>query len=217
MSYNKTYAIIGLGRYGKTVAAELSNSGFEVLAIDVDQEKVNEIAPFVAAAKCANITDPEVVRQLGIGEIDVVIIAMAGSLEPTVMAIALCKEAGVKTVIVKCGNEMQEKIFTRVGADMTVFPEKESGARLAKNLVSSGFVDMLELSKDVSLVEINAKPEWVGKNLVELDLRRKFGVNIVAVKLGEELSTKIDPTKPISEEMKFIVVADKISIGKMLK
>ena len=110
MSYNKTYAIIGLGRYGKTVAAELSNSGFEVLAIDVDQEKVNEIAPFVAAAKCANITDPEVVRQLGIGEIDVVIIAMAGSLEPTVMAIALCKEAGVKTVIVKCGNEMQEKI-----------------------------------------------------------------------------------------------------------
>ncbi len=214
---NKTYAVFGLGRYGKTVAKTLSDGGAEVLAIDDDEEKVNEIAPEVAVAKCANITDPEVIRQLGIGDIDVVIIAMAGSLEATVMAIALCKEAGVKQVIVKCGNEMQERIFTKVGADMTVFPEKESGSRLAKNLVSSGFVDMLELSRDVSLVEITVKPEWVGKNLIELDLRKKFGVNIVAAKQGSELNTKIDPTAPITENTNFIVVADRVQVEKMMR
>ncbi len=214
---NKTYAVFGLGRYGKTVAKTLSDGGAEVLAVDTDEEKVNEIAADVAVAKCANITDPEVLRQLGIGEIDVVIIAMAGSLEATVMAIALCKEAGVKTVIVKCGNEMQERIFMKVGADMTVFPEKESGTRLAKNLASSGFVDMLELSRDVSLVEISVKPEWVGKNLIELDLRKRFGVNIVAVKCGSELNTKIDPTLPLTENMNFIVVADLSSVERMMK
>lgn len=217
MSYNKTYAVIGLGRYGKTVAKALSDNGFEVLAIDTNQEKVNEIAPDVALAKCANITDADVVRELGIGDIDVVIIAMAGSLEATVMAVTLCKEAGVKQVIVKCGTEMQERIFKRVGADMTVFPERESGQRLAKNLASSGFVDMLELSRDVSLVEINVRADWVGKNLIELDLRKKYGVNIVAVKTGAELNTKIDPAKPLEADMSFVVVADKSQIEKMLK
>ncbi len=214
---NKTYAVLGLGRYGKTVAKTLSDMGVEVLAIDTDEEKVNEIASDVAVAKCANITDPEVIRRLGIGDIDVVIISMAGSLESTVMAIALCKEAGAKQVIVKCGSEMQERIFKKVGADMTVFPEKESGKRLAKNLASSGFVDMLELSRDVSLVEITVKPEWVGKNLIELDLRRKFGVNIVAVKHGAELNTKIDPATPITENTNFIVVADRAQVEKMMK
>ncbi len=214
---NKTYAVFGLGRYGRTVAKTLSDSGAEVLAVDTDEEKVNEVAPDVAVAKCANITDPEVLRQLGVGDIDVVIIAMAGSLEATVMAIALCKEAGVKKVIVKCGNEMQERIFKKVGADVTVFPEKESGNRLAKNLISSGFVDMLELSRDVSLVEISVKPEWVGKNLIELDLRKKFGVNIVASKHGGELNTKIDPTAPLTENTNFIVVADRAQLEKMMK
>ena len=217
MTYNKTYAVFGLGRYGKTVAKTLSDSGFEVLAIDTDQEKVNEIAADVAVAKCANITDPEVIKQLGIGDIDVVIIAMAGSLEATVMAIALCKEVGVKKVIVKCGNEMQESIFKKVGADMTVFPEKESGTRLAKNLASSGFVDMLELSHNVSLVEINVKADWVGKNLIELDLRKKYGVNIVAVKCNGDLNTHIDPTQPLSANMNFVVVADKSQVEKMMR
>ncbi len=214
---NKTYAVLGLGRYGKTVAKALSDSGAEVLAIDGSEEKVNEIASDVAVAKCANITDPEVIKQLGIGDIDVVIIAMAGSLEATVMAIALCKEAGVKQVIVKCGNEMQERIFMKVGADMTVFPEKESGTRLAKNLVSSGFVDMMELSRDVSLVEISVKPDWIGKNLIELNLRQKFGVNIVALKQGENLDTKIDPKLPLTADMHFIVVADKSQVERMMK
>ena len=174
MSINKTYAVFGLGRYGLSVAKELTRSGAEVIAVDKDKNLVNEAIGFVPVCKCADVTDPDVIKQLGIANIDVVIIAMADSLEAGVMATTLCKEAGVPTVIAKCGNEMHQKILSRVGADKTVFPESESGTRLAKNLLSSGFVDIMELSKGVSVIELDVKPEWVGKNLIELDLRKKY-------------------------------------------
>ena len=149
------------------------------------------------------------------GAVDVVIIAMASSLEASVMAIMLCKEAGVPEVIVKCGDEMHRKIFFRVGADQVVFPENESGIRLAKNLLSAGFVDMIELAENVSMVELDVKAEWVGKNLLELNLRKKYGINVVAIKRGKEVSTLIDPEQPISADMELIVIANTSKLGKL--
>ena len=105
-------------------------------------------------------------------------------------------------------EEMHGKIFYRVGADKVVFPEKEAGTRLGKNLLSSGFVDIVELSKDVSMVELEMKPQWVGKNLIELNLRKKYSINVVAVLKGEEVITSIDPEMPFTENMKLIVIAD---------
>ena len=134
MSINRTYAVLGLGRYGRSVAEELVRNGAEVLAVDSNEEYVKDASATIPVCKCADITDPEVIQQLGIAEMDVVVVAMASSLEASVMAITLCKEAGVKTVIAKTGDEMQQKIMSRVGADVVVFPEKESGIRLAKNL-----------------------------------------------------------------------------------
>ena len=168
MAINKNYAVLGLGRYGRAVAKELVSNGAEVIAIDDNQDVVNEAAADLPICKCADVTDADVIARLGIAEVDTVIICMAGNLEASVMAITLCKEAGVKTVIAKCANEMHQKILLRVGADEVVFPENESGVRLAKNLLSSGFIDMISLSKDTSIVEIEIKPEWVGKNLIEL-------------------------------------------------
>ena len=195
MSNRRSYAVLGLGRYGRSVALELVAGGAEVLAIDNNEANVNAMAVDLPLCKCADVTDPDVLRRLDIGSFDTVIIAMAGSLESTVMAVMLCKEMGVETVIAKCGSEMHRKILTRVGADQVVFPESESGTRLAKNLLSAGFVDLLELARDVSMVEINVRPEWVGKNLMDLNLRRKYGINIVAIRRGEELITGIDPEK----------------------
>ena len=217
MSIRKTYAVLGLGRYGTAVAKELANSGAEVLAVDMDENVVNQAALQIPFCKCANITDPEVFAQLGIGDVDEVIIAMANSLEATVMAITLCKENGVKSVIVKCGNEMQQKIYTRVGADKVVFPEKESGVRLAKNLLSSGFVDMIELSKGVSMVELDVQPDWVGQNLIQLNLRRKYGINIVAVRNAGVVQTDVNPETPLTAEMKLIVIADTKKLTKLNK
>lgn len=215
MSIRKTYAVLGLGRYGRAVAKELADSGAEVLAVDADENIVNSAAGEIPFCKCANVTDPEVFAQLGIADMDVVIIAMANSLEATVMAITLCKEAGVKNVIVKCGNEMQQRIYTRVGADKVVFPEKESGIRLAKNLLSAGFVDMIELSKGVSMVELGVQDSWVGKNLIELNLRKKYGINIVAVRKNGAVQVDVNPETPLTKDMKLIVIANVAKLSKL--
>ena len=211
----KTYAVFGLGRYGTAVARELVKNGMEVIAIDIDQKIVNDAAAYLPICKCADLTDAEVIERLGIGNIDTVIVCMAGSLESSVMAITLCKEAGVKNVIAKCGNEMHQKILLRVGADQVVFPEKESGIRLAKNLLSSGFIDMISLSKDVSMVEIDVKDEWVGKNLIELNLRKKYGFNIVAIKKDGEVSVSINPEQALDRETTLIVIANIAKLGKL--
>ena len=215
MKINKTYAVFGLGRYGRAVAKELVDNGIEVLAVDMEQSIVNDAAAYLPICKCADVTDVEVIAQLGVAEIDTVIICMASNLEASVMAVTLCKEAGVKTVIAKCANEMHQKILLRIGADEVVFPEKESGIRLAKNLLSSGFIDMISLSKDVSMVEINVKKEWVGKNLVELNLRKKYGFNVVAVKKGEEVNVNINPEEALGEEETLIVIANTAKLGKL--
>ena len=212
----KTYAVFGLGRYGRAVAKELVDNGLEVIASDDEQDVVNDAAAYLPICKCANVTDADVIKQLGIADIDTVIICMAGNLEASVMAVTLCKEAGVKTVIAKCANEMHQKILLRVGADKVVFPENESGIRLAKNLLSSGFIDMISLSKDVSMIEIDVKEEWVGKNLIELNLRKKYGFNVVATKKGDKVTVNINPEQTLDAETTLIVIASTAKLGKLM-
>ncbi len=215
MSINKTYAVFGLGRYGISVAKKLAGSGAQVLAVDINEEVVDSLANEVPYCKCADVTVPETFELLGIKNVDVAVIAMANSLEASVMAIALCKEAGVETVIAKCGCEMHGKIFTRVGADRVIFPESESGTRLAKNLLNSGFTDMVELSEEVSMVESDIPDNWVDKNLIELNLRKKYGINVVAVRKGDEVSVNINPEEPLTKDMKLIVIAQTKTLAKL--
>ena len=214
MKAKKTYAVFGLGRYGISVARELVENGMEVIAVDAEERIVNDAAAYLPVCKCADVADAEVISRLGIGNIDTVIVCMASNLEASVMAVTLCKEAGARTVIAKCANEMQQKILLRVGADQVVFPEKESGIRLAKNLLSSGFIDMISLSKDVSIVEINVKEEWRGKNLIELNLRKRYGFNIVAIKKGEKVNVNINPEQVLDAESSLIVVANTSKLAK---
>lgn len=215
MSINKTYAVLGLGRYGRAVAEELVNNGAEVLAVDINQNNVNNAIETVPVCKCADITEPEVIKRLGIANIDVVIVAMASNLEASVMAITLCKEAGAQTVIVKCGNEMHQKIFKRIGADKVIFPEKESGVRLARDLLTSGFSEMIELSDDISMVEIDVKDEWVGKTLIDLSLRKKYTINVVAIRMNGDINTTVDPALPLEKGMQLIVIANTIKLQKL--
>ena len=214
MSINRTYAVLGLGRYGRAVAEELVKSGAEVIAIDENEEYVNDASAVIPICKCADITDSEVIEKLGIANVDVVIVAMAGNLEASVMAVTLCKEVGVPTVIAKSSNELHQKILSRVGADRVVFPEKESGTRLAKNILSSGFADLIELSEDISMVELEVKTEWEGKTLLQLDLRKKYSMNVVAIRKGEAVVTDIDPQMPLEKEMKLIVIAKVEKLNK---
>ena len=215
MDMKKTYAVFGLGRYGIAVARELVDHGMEVIAVDSEERIVNMAADELPICKCADVTDPDVIRELGISNVDVVIIAMANNLEASVMAVTLCKEIGVKTVIAKCANEMHQKILLRVGADKVVFPENESGIRLARNLLSSGFVDMVSLAKNMSMIELDVKREWVGKNLIELNLRKKHSINVVALRRGDMVSVDIDPHAPLSPDDKFIVIANTEKLSRL--
>ena len=215
MVKKKTYAVFGLGRYGKAVAKELVENGMEVLAVDTDIKIVNDAAAYLPVCKCADVTDPEVISRLGIGNIDTVIVCMAGNLEASVMAVTLCKEAGVRTVIAKSANEMHQKILLRIGAEQVVLPENESGIRLAKNLLCSGFIDMISLSKDVSMVEIDVKGDWVGKNLIELNLRKRYDINVVAMKKGGTVHVNINPEQPLDAETTLIVLANTAKLGKL--
>ena len=211
----KTYAVFGLGRYGIAVARELVENGMEVIAVDSDEQIIQAAADELPICKCADITSMDVIRQLGISNVDVVIVAMANNLEASVMAVTLCKEIGVKTVIAKCANEMHQKILTRVGADKVVFPENESGIRLAKNLLSSGFVDMVSLAKNVSMIELDVRPEWVGRNLIDLKLRKKYSINVVALRREDRVSVDIDPHAPLSAEDRLIVIANTEKLSRL--
>lgn len=215
MSINKSYAVFGLGRYGIAVAKELVNNGADVLAVDIDEDIVNSAVADIPFCRCADITDPEVIKQLGISNVDVVVVAMANNLEASVMSVILCKEAGVKMVIAKCADEMQGKILCKVGADKVVYPENESGVRLAKNLLSAGMVDLIDLSDDISVIEIPVREKWVGKTLIELDLRKKYAINIIAIRNGEDILINVDPNVQLSNEMQLVVIINKTNISKL--
>ena len=212
MSISNSYAVFGLGRYVSAVAKELLDNGAPVLAVEKNSKIVDDMAEEIPVCKCADITDPGVIKQLGISNIDVVIIAMAESFEASVMATMLCKEAGVKKVIVKCANESHCHILKKIGADEVVVPECESGIRLAKNILSSGFIDIVDISDNVSILEIETRPEWCGKTLRELELRKKYNINVLAVKSNGVTDVTFHPDDVITENMKMIVMADKQSV-----
>ena len=211
----KSYAVFGLGRYGLATAKELAAAGAQVLAVDRDEQAVQSAAAFIPLVKCADVTDPAVLEMLGISNFDVVIIAMAEHMEACVMAVMLCKEAGVPTVIVKCASETHGRLLSHVGADQVVIPENESGVRMARNLLSSGFVDVMELSGDVSLIEVPVKAEWVGKSLIELNLRKKYSINVVARKRGDAIDVTIDPAAPMQEGDALVVIAETAKLHKL--
>lgn len=215
MSTKKSYAVFGLGKYGEAVAKELSDRGMDVLAVDIDPKTVEDAVGILPVCKCADVTDPEVLEQLGIADIDVVIIAMASNLEASVLAVTLCRELGVGQIIAKCANETHRMILQRVGADSVVFPEHESGVRLAKNLLSSGFVDMISLSDEVSVVELDVKDEWVGKNLIELNLRKRYSVNVVAMKRNGTVDVEVNPELPLESGMTLIAIVNTKKLSKL--
>lgn len=215
MSIKKSYAVFGLGRYGKAVAKELIENGATVITVDMDSRIVDDLVDIFPICKCADVTDVNVIKQLGISNVDTVVIAIAGNFEASVMATMLCKEAGANNVIVKCANDMHCAILKKVGADMVVLPEYDSGIRLAKNLLSSGFIDIADISDNISILEIEPKTEWIGKTLRELELRQKYSINVIALKTESEIDVSMQPDDVISEVVRLIVIADKEKIRKI--
>lgn len=178
----KQFAVIGLGRFGTSVATELYKMGHEVLAVDSNMERVESIADHVTHAVCADATDEAQLAALGLGNFDVAVIGIGKDMQASILVTMLCKEQGVKLVLTKATSEMHAKVLQRVGADKIVFPERDMGARVAYNLVSTNILDYIELSPDYSLVEIAVPRQWEGQSMKELNLRVRYGINVMAIR-----------------------------------
>ena len=211
----KSFAVLGLGKFGTSVAEEMSRAGVDVLAVDMEEENVHNVVDIVTCAMKVDVRDSETLASLGLSNMDAVIVAITESLDASIMATITAKEAGVPMVIAKAKNDIHAKILKKVGADRIIIPEKESGTRMARCLVSGNFIDFIELSDKVSMVEISVRPEWVGKGLRELALRDKIGVNVIAIHSGNDMIVNIHPDTPLKEEDTLWVIASEKEIEKL--
>lgn len=202
----KQYAVFGLGSFGSSVAVTLQNLGCEVVVVDNRMERIQEIADDVSYAIQADMQDQEVIRSLGARNLDGVIIAVSEDMEASVMATIISKELGVPYVLAKARNEMHAKILRKLGADAVVFPERETGERIAKNLVSTNFADWIALSPEYSITEVAVPGSWSGKSLQELDVRRSHDVSVVGVVTGDKVEVNPDPNRPLGQDMVLILV-----------
>lgn len=210
----KSFAVLGIGKYGMSVARELSRAGAEVLAVDKNKERINEIADEVTCAICADVCDTDTMETLGLSSMDAVIVAITRSLNASILGTITAKEAGVPFVLAKAEDEIHTKILKKVGADKVIIPERESGIRTARNIISHNVVDFIELSKDICMVEHEVEKEWVGKTLRELDLRQKRKMNIIALRNNEEVIVNISPDIPMKQGMRLIVIMDRKDLPK---
>lgn len=215
MSRMKEIAVIGLGKFGRSVAEAYASAGGMVLAIDSDADKIQEISDIVTYAVRANVTDVDVVRTLGLSNVDVVVVAITDNLEASVMATILSKEEGVPYVMAKAQNEVHAKVLRKVGADKIIFPEKEMGVRVARNLKMDHLTDIVDLSDEYSIIEAKPPKTWVGKTLLQLDVRRKYGINIVGIRLNGDVELNVLPDMPLTEDMLLIVIGDNEQIERV--
>ena len=199
----KSYAVIGLGQFGMSVAETLAESDCDVLAIDAREENIQEIADKVTYAVRADVREPEVLRALGVQNVDVAVIAVAENMEASIMATMQAKELGVPYVLAKAMNALHGKILEKIGADRVIYPEQSMGLRVARNLMSGGFLDVFELSTEFSMAEFPVPTEWIGKSLQELQLRESHDINIIAIKVGDDVEINLDPMKPSGSRLAF--------------
>ena len=203
---NKQYAVIGLGRFGATVARTLHQLGYEVLAVDSNAEITQKFSDEVTYVVQADTTDENSLKAMGIRNYDVVIVAIGDDIQANVVTTLLLKELGVPYIVAKARNELHGKMLEKIGADRVVYPERDMGQRVAHNLVSNNVLDYIELSPNLSLVEVKTPSLFVGKTLSQADLRARFGVNVVAMKRGEQIIVPPLPSEVMQAEDILIIV-----------
>lgn len=211
----KQFAVIGLGRFGVSVAKSLYKQGYDVLAMDSDEERTQKFSDEVTHVVQADSTDENALKALGIRNFDVVVVAIGEDIQANVMTTLLLKELGVAYVVAKAKNALHGRMLEKVGADKVVFPERDMGIRIAHNIISRNVLDYIELSPDLSIVEVNAPRELIGKTLQQANLRPRFGVNVVAIKRNEELNVSPRAEDVIKDRDVLIVIGNTEGVLKL--
>jgi trk system potassium uptake protein TrkA len=196
---------------------KLNELGSEVMVVDNNEEIIQDISEYVTHAVQADATDENTIRSLGIRNFDVAVVTIGSDIQSSILITLMCKELGVKHVVAKAQNELHAKVLYKIGADRVVFPEREMGIRIAKNLVYENVLDYIELDPRYGIAEIYAPDEWVGKSVKELDLRTKYHINVLGLKKGADLNVQFDPEEELTEGTVLVVLGGNVDINKLEK
>lgn len=213
----KQFVVIGLGRFGSSIAKTLYNLGYDVLGIDSDEEIVQNLSDSVTHAVQADATDENTLKALGVRNFDVGIVSIGQDIQASILVALILKEVGLKYVIAKAQNELHGKVLYKIGVDRVVFPERDMGIRVAHNLISSNILEYIELSPDFSIVEVTAASEWYDKTLRQLEMRTRYGLNVVAIKRCNELKVSPNADDMIKKGDVLVVVGQNRDIEKLEK
>ena len=206
---DKNIIVLGLGRFGMSVATKLFEEGFYVTAVDSNYELIEKMANKVSSAIQADITEEIAMHSLGINNYDVAIIATGSDLEASIEATLICKDSGVKEVIAKASSNQHARILSKIGADRIVFPEFDTGQRLAKSLSGPSLMEIIDFSDEISLIKIKARKSWIGKSLVDLDFRNQYQMNVIAFERDNHMIIDFDPNLLIKEDDTIVLIGEK--------
>ena len=211
----KTYLVVGLGRFGTAVAQRLYALGSEVMAIDLHPELVQRIENKVTCAAVCDARDEEALRALGVRNYDCAVVAIGSDLATSVVATLNLKELGVAAVICKATGDTQRRALEKIGADRVIIPERESGIKLAQSLTSSSILDFIELSPDCGIAEMQTPSEWCGKSIRDLDIRAKYGVNVIAVRENGKVRVTLDTNRPLDASMTLVLLGENDRLARV--
>ncbi len=213
----RSFVVLGMGRFGQSVAKTLYELGYEVLAIDRDEEVIQNMTEYVTHAVIADVTDENILKSLGVRNFDVAVVTIGGDLQASILVTLMLKEMGVKYILTKARSEIHARVLQKVGADRVIFPEQDMGVRVAHNLVSTNILDYIELSPDYSIIEIAVPEPWVGQTLVELNVRVRYGINIMAIKNGNDINISPKADDKIKYDDVLVIIGANADINKLDK
>ena len=202
----KNIIVLGLGRFGYAVATILAQKGAYVTAVDSSYKTVEKIASLVSSSVQADITEELALKSLGINNYDAAIIATGSDLEASIEATLICKDSGINQVIAKASSESHARILEKIGADYIVFPEADTAERLARSLVGPNLLEVIEFSDEFSIIEVKAHKSWLGKNLIDLDFRNEYQMNVVAFERDGQMIIDFDPSLEIEENDVLVLI-----------
>ena len=201
----KTVLLIGLGRFGRHLAMQLNELGHQVMAVDKDEERVNECMSFVTNAQIGDSTRVDFLRSLGVSNYDVCYVTISGNFQNSLETTSLLKELGAKKVISRATNDVQMKFLLKNGADEVVYPEMQMALRIATKYASDSILDFIHLDNNYSIYELKVPKDWFGKSLSQIDIRKKFKINILTIKRGEEVFIPSPDTVIETDDIAFVI------------
>ena len=213
----KTILLIGLGRFGLHIAKKLQELGHEIMAVDISEEKINQVVPFVTDAQIGNSTNEEFLKSLGINNYDLCIVTISDDFQSSLETTSLLKELGAKKVISRAERDGQAKFLLRNGADEIVYPEKQLASWMAIKYSSDHILDYIEIDNKHAIFEVSVPKEWIGKTIGEIDIRKKYGINILGIKDEKKLSVDVTPSQVLDSKLSLLVIGDYKKLQKCFK